>query len=91
MIKSDPKFISEIASKLRALDFHKNDFQNINNFPLNSKQCLYIIDWQDGKVSYQKDIDKLLGYREDEFNLETVLSIAHPEDLNLIKKLHRPR
>jgi DNA-binding CsgD family transcriptional regulator len=87
MIKSNRKFISEITSKLKELDYHKNDFENIDNFPLNSKQCLYVIDWQDGKVSYQKDIDKLLGYRADEFNLDTVLSIAHPDDLNLIKKI----
>ncbi|MFV9550476.1 LuxR C-terminal-related transcriptional regulator [Algibacter sp. PT7-4] len=87
MIKTNSNFINEIASKLKTLDFHKNDFSNIENFPLNAKQCLYVIDWQDAKISYQRDIEKILGYSEEEFNLENILSIAHPEDLNLIKRI----
>ncbi|MEW4922787.1 LuxR C-terminal-related transcriptional regulator [Algibacter sp. 2305UL17-15] len=87
MIKPIPKFINETSSKLKALDFNGNDFSSIENFPLNIKQGLYIIDWQDGKVSYQKDIYKLLGYTEHEFTLETILNIAHPEDLQLVKRI----
>mgnify|MGYP001825985486 CR=1 FL=1 len=87
MIQPNPKFIRETSSKLKKLNFHKNDFSSINNFPLNTKQCLYVVDWQDSKVSFQRDIQKLLGYNEDEFTLETLLNIAHPDDLNLINRI----
>lgn len=87
MIKSIPSFISDISSKLKNLDYHENNFSTINNFPLNAKQCLYVIDWQNAKVSFQRDIEKILGYNQEEFTLETVLKIAHPDDLSLIKRI----
>ena len=87
MIKDISEFIANTASKLHSNSFQETDFSHIKNFPLNSKQCLYVIDWQESKVSYQRDIDKLLGYSEDEFTLETILNIAHPNDLNLIKRI----
>lgn len=87
MVKDISQFISTTASKLNSLDFHETDFSDIDNFPLNSKQCLYVIDWQDSKISYQRDIEKILGYSKDEFTLEAILGIAHPNDLNLIKRI----
>ncbi|MDO7171470.1 LuxR C-terminal-related transcriptional regulator [Mariniflexile sp. AS56] len=87
MIQPTSIFISEISSKLKLLDLSQNDFSNIKNFPLNAKQCIYVIDWQEARVSFQKDIHKLLGYTTDEFTLETLLNIAHPDDLDLIKRV----
>ena len=87
MVKDISEFISSTASKLNSLDFHETDFSDIDNFPLNSKQCLYVICWQNSKVYYQRNIDNLLGYSEDEFTLEAILKIAHPNDLNLINRI----
>tara|TARA_R110002096_G_scaffold56474_5_gene144121 strand:- start:1639 stop:2373 length:735 start_codon:yes stop_codon:yes gene_type:complete len=87
MIQAIPLFIYETASKLKKLAYHANDFSSVDSFPLNSKQCLYVIDWQEAKLSYQRDIEKILGYSEDEFTLENILKIAHPDDLHLIKRI----
>jgi DNA-binding CsgD family transcriptional regulator len=87
MIKSINEFIKEVALKLSEQPFTGRDNADIHKFPLNSKQCLYIIDWQSSTVVYQKQISDVLGYNEGEFNLETILSIAHPDDLSLIKRI----
>ncbi len=87
IIKAIPEFIDETSSKLSNLNYHKKDFSSIQNFPLNATQCLYVIDWQKSEVSFQKDIRKILGYSDNEFTLETILNIAHPDDLILIKRI----
>lgn len=87
MLTGISEFINNTAFKLNNLDFSESDFSKIDNFPLNSKQCLYVVDWQDSKISYQRDVEKILGYNENEFTLKTILNIAHPDDLNLIKRI----
>lgn len=80
-------FVNDISSKLNNLYYTKKEFSIIHSFPLNSKQCIYVVDWELSVISYQRDIKKVLGYNDDEFNLETILTIAHPDDLHLIKKI----
>ena len=87
MSTNHKKFLDEIASKL---DFYNSINQNtidLDEVPLNSKSCIYVIDWKSGKVSYQRNIKEVLGYSKEEFTLDTILHIAHPEDLDLIKRI----
>lgn len=87
MLKPDQHFISDIVNKLKGQCYNKIDISNIEDFPLNAKQCLYVADWQRGKMVYQKDLDKMLGYNKNEFTLEKILEIAHPEDLGVVRRI----
>ncbi len=80
-------FVKETAKSLVGKNFLDYSSKNVKDFPINSKQALYIVDWQQSEVSFQRNIDKLLGYDEQEFKLETILDIAHPNDLELIKRI----
>ncbi|UAB80388.1 PAS domain-containing protein [Marixanthomonas sp. SCSIO 43207] len=86
MFKSSKEFVEDIQktfgySKMEALDFTK-----VKNFPLNVTQCLYVIDWQSGSVVYQRNVDKILGYSEEEFTMEKILEIAHPNDIQIVRR-----
>ncbi|MBC3758815.1 PAS domain-containing protein [Hyunsoonleella sp. SJ7] len=87
MAKPNKDFIKETNSELNGAPHPPTDFSSINNFPLNLKQCLYVVDWQDGKISFCKNTKRVLGYNNKEFNLETLLNIAHPEDLEHIRRI----
>jgi hypothetical protein len=54
MIKNISHFIKETATKLNKQPFIERENTDIHKFPLNSKQCLYIIDSQKSKITYQK-------------------------------------
>lgn len=87
MTKNNKHFLHDIAIKLYAERFHKLDVKSLDLFPLNSSQCMYVVNWQTGLISYQRNIFEVLGYNKDEFNLETVLNIAHPDDLNSVNRI----
>lgn len=87
MTKKTHEFIKDTAFNLKDQAFNQGDFTALDNFPINTKQCLYVVDWQNSNTSYQRGIDEVLGYNKSEFNLDYLLNIAHPNDLNLIKKI----
>lgn len=87
MTKNVNHFITDIASKLNTHDVQKPDVYNLDQIPINSKQCIYVVDWQNSVISYQRNLLEVLGYHEDEFTLETLLNIAHPDDLNHVKRI----
>lgn len=87
MITPSKDFAEETASRLKLFESVSSDFSDIDKFPLNSKQAIYVVDWQKSRISYHRNLDKILGYSNDEFDLEKILNIAHPEDLHLISKI----
>jgi DNA-binding CsgD family transcriptional regulator len=87
MVQNNSRFITEAATKLNDQPFDGRNLSDIHKFPLNSKQCLYIVDWQDSTIPYQKHIKEILGYEKNEFTLHTIMSVVHPEDFYLIKKI----
>lgn len=58
-----------------------------DNFPLNSKQCLYIANWRAGGIVYEKGLKSLTGYTLDEFNTENIIEYTHPEDRELVQNI----
>ncbi len=87
MLKPNQQFINDIKIRLKDYYCNKNDVTNIEQFPLNAKQCLYVADWQNAKIVYQRNVDKILGYNNIEFTLEKILGIAHPEDLDVVRRI----
>ncbi|MAM30547.1 MAG: hypothetical protein CMC13_16140 [Flavobacteriaceae bacterium] len=87
MFQTSQKFVEDIHRTFGDSDVEKLDVSKVKNFPLNYTQCLYVVDWQSSRIVYQKNVQNILGYNEDEFNLQKILSIAHPEDLNIVKRI----
>ncbi|WP_298487893.1 LuxR C-terminal-related transcriptional regulator [uncultured Maribacter sp.] len=69
--------------------YHKKleDYDYFNNFPLNSKQCLYVANWRSRGIVYEKGLENLTGYKLEEFNTEDIISYTHPEDRELVKNI----
>jgi len=87
MIKANHLFLKETTKVLTGKSYIDKDHSKIEDFPLNSKQALYVVDWQQSEINFQRNIKKLLGYDENEFNIDKILNIAHPDDLDLIKRI----
>ena len=87
--KEIEKIIQESSMKLENLKSIPKDYAGLQNFPLNLNQCLYLVNWQTSSVPFQRRIDQILGYSPEEFTLNTILNIAHPEDKELVLRVSR--
>ncbi len=83
-------YLIEIKKKLssRSPAYSKSP-DDLKNYPLSVGQCLYIIDYQRNKITFQKGVKELLGFNEDEFTVETASSLFHPDDLDLLSRVFK--
>lgn len=80
------KYSQEIAKKHNACE-KKEDYLDLDRFPLQKSQCLYILNWSFPAITYTKGIKECLGYEADEFNLEKALSYIHPDDIDSANRI----
>lgn len=84
------KFSKAIAKNLEGRVITNQNFESINHFPLiKSKQSLYIMDWQQSKITYSKGIEDMLGHTSEEFNMHAALNFIHPDDLKIVNRIIR--
>jgi DNA-binding CsgD family transcriptional regulator len=82
------EFSHQISQHLQHVKYQNKDFQNIENFPIiKSKQCLYVMNWKETKLTYAKGIKEMLGYGEDEFTMPMVLGLIHPDDSKFVIRI----
>nr|WP_321237496.1 LuxR C-terminal-related transcriptional regulator [uncultured Psychroserpens sp.] len=87
--KEIENIILESSLKLKELEPSYKSFSILENFPLNVNQCLYLVNWKDSSVPFQRRVDKILGYSPSEFDLLTILNIAHPNDKGLVLRVSK--
>jgi DNA-binding CsgD family transcriptional regulator len=90
MVDPEEKGILEFSNKIA--DYFNNpkrkkDYSDVNNFPLQKKQAIYILNWSIPAITYSKGIEDLLGYLPDEFDYEKALTFIHPDDLALANRI----
>ena len=82
------RFRQDIAKTLKNRIVNDHKFKDIKNFPLiNSKQSMYIMDWQKSKITYAKGIQEMFGYSANEFSMNTALIYIHPDDVKTVKRI----
>ncbi len=82
-------FTNKIYQRLNTKKIsNNNNFSDLDNFPLISgKQCLYIMDWHQSKITYSRGVEQMLGYNKGEFTKEVILYYFHPDDANFVKRI----
>lgn len=59
------------------------------SYPLIHDQALYVLSLSSQKVLYSKNIQRLLGYSEKEFDYNAVYKLIHPDDYPLVRHIVR--
>lgn len=83
------RIIFESAQKIKKLKINPKDYSTLINFPLSQNQCLYLVNWQNSTVPIQIQVDKILGYKPSEFNLNTILNLPHPDDKEIVLRVSK--
>jgi DNA-binding CsgD family transcriptional regulator len=82
-------FMEKYAEQIRDKGFTRKSYSCFDDYPLLPSQALYIFDMQEMRMPYQRGIQKLFGYSEEEFNFELFNHWYHPDDhdryLHLLK------
>lgn len=83
-------FSKEIARFLRNRNFTIPKFNYIKRLPIVlGKQAIYVMDWQQSQLIYSRGIRELLGYTKKEFTMQKALNCIHPDDLDIVNRIHR--
>lgn len=84
------EFTKVAAQKLKQSKVQQRGFEMLDGFPLfKGKQCIYVLNWKQSRVTYIKDVQILLGYKNDKFNMQTALNNVHPEDALVVNRVIR--
>ncbi|TMU56853.1 LuxR C-terminal-related transcriptional regulator [Flagellimonas algicola] len=63
-------------------------FNDLAHFPLiPGKQAIYVMDWQQNRVTYQRNIEGMLGYPKNEFDDSIIHTHIHPDDINVVSRV----
>lgn len=74
-------FFEKYSDKIQNAGFIEKSREYLDSYPLMPTQAIYIADMANLTVTYQRGINKLLGYSEEEFNFDMLMSYYHPDDI----------
>lgn len=83
--KDMTQFIEEVSYSLS--DLKTNSTFLLDNIPLSKKECIYVIDFVNNKVIYNKGFQNLLGFKDDDITLDIVFNNYHPDDKEVVNRL----
>lgn len=81
------QYLQSVSTKLSNRDVIERSFSDIKDFPLPKGKCMYILDFKNKTVSFQKGITEMLGYTPEEFNFDLSVNFFHPTDYDIVTRL----
>lgn len=79
------KFIKSLPKHLKYRVVTKGNIEKLNQTLLQNGQALYAIDYTSNKIIYQRNIEKVLGYNQNEFNVSLVHDkLLHPKQKTIV-------
>ncbi len=80
-------FLMKIQNRLLGFDSNNPGFEMLDAIPLVPGQAIYVFNWNEDSISYQRGIEELLGYNQEEFTRDLVTSYFHPDEFEMINRL----
>jgi DNA-binding CsgD family transcriptional regulator len=62
---------------------------NVNNIVLNNNECFYIKDYINNKIIYNKGFYNVIGYLDDDIDLDFLLNNIHPNDIEIVNRISK--
>ena len=55
--------------------------------PLSSKSCFYVYNWKLQRITKHRNLEKILGYSVDELDAKKLVSIYHPDEIEIVSRI----
>ena len=87
--KSISEFSRDISYELKnKVISDKKDFGILDCIPIiKGKQCIYVMDWPQYKITYGRGVASMLGYDHAEFDMDRALNYIHPDDIKIVSRI----
>jgi len=69
-----------------SLKDHPTDYHSI---PVSANECICVTDFNENKLTFKKGFKNLLGYDDDDVDMDVILDGMHPDDEDVITKVMR--
>lgn len=80
----------EISLKLQNVHPRLKDFSALLDWPLIlGKQCIYILDWRHGTLTYSRGLEAMLGYDPTNGEANSGVFNFHPDDETFVNRIIR--
>lgn len=63
------------------------NFKKLERIPLNNNECIFVIDFSQNKVIYNRGFKNFLGYEENEISTDFLTNLHHPDDLEMVNRI----
>lgn len=83
------QYLQSLSKKLSKRKVIIKKYSDIKNYPLPIGKCIYILDYKERSVPFQKGIKEMLGYEPHEFTFELFTNYFHPDDYDIVTRLIR--
>ena len=83
------KFIEEISYSFSTNGFKGKDIFSLNEIPLNYKEGIYLLDFAQNKVIYNRGFQTVLGYSDDDIDFEFLINNHHPDDTEMVNRVSK--
>jgi DNA-binding CsgD family transcriptional regulator len=80
-------FLQEVQDKLREQKYQPADLLSLAKSHLYEEQCLYVLNYIDRRVTFQKGVEDMLGYAPHEFTFDFILNNYHPDDIHIVQRV----
>ncbi len=74
-------FFKKYSETLKNADCIKKSFDVLDKYPLMPSQAMYVVDWKELEIIYQRGIEQLLGYSAKDFSYLLHSEFYHPDDI----------
>jgi len=78
------EFMKEISKSYTSKSIDNNYF--LRN-AVNRSECVYVVDFSKNKITYKNGFKDLLGYKNEDINLDFLASKIHEEDKETVNKI----
>jgi len=87
--KSISEFSRDISYELKSkVISNKKDLGILDCIPIiEGKQCIYVMDWPQYKITYARGVTSMLGYDHSEFDMDRALNYIHPDDMKIVSRI----
>ena len=74
-------------STIELLSKQKIQKEDLNKFPIYTKESILIIDIEQRKVLFAKGFKNLLGYEDNTISIEAIVKNRHPDDSDIVDRV----
>jgi DNA-binding CsgD family transcriptional regulator len=80
-------FLKNQREKLKTVEYSKKSTESLESYPINKFQCIYVHNFKNSQITYQKGVFDFLGYKPEEFTSELIHSYFHPHDKEIVLRI----